>query len=1048
MRIQELEIDRFGVWQDIKLPLNAQGLTVFYGPNEAGKSTLMRFVRGVLYGFQQRDEKTGGPDPKPVVCEGALRVEHGGSEYRLHRVSVPGTRGRLEINGRAAADNDPQLQRILGNSSEALFENIFAIGLHELQQLATLNGEDVARHIYSLSLGPDGERILRAQSDFDAQRHRLLAADHKKGEILDLLKRLDEIDQQLERLAQPGDRHSAVLGLHQKVESDIDSLKRRQSNLQQNLRGLQFLHRAWGPWNKQRELRRVLDQTRLSEFVRPETLDRYDQIDVELGEIERRHRHLVDDSKRLLQQAEAISLRPELEEHGCEIKHLSARSEDMRRVEYGGRPTANQQPLPSEIQQLLAQMPTRWDVERLKKSSVTPTAVQELMKSADRYRDAARGRSRSIKQYKRFSASLQKKQRRWSEHLSRWGSETPAQIRRRAEQRLAEVEDLRDLRSQREQLLRMVQIVGDGQGQRVPELFHLFLLFFTIAGACLLGGGLYAAAHGYYDIVVGGPTAWIAGGCLFCLGLSAMAISRTLHQRTAPGAVGSGDLSGERQRYARDLERINQSIERIVRKDVLKVPHATAAVGEGGNVAEREVIAQIRRELDDLDAYDRDLRVTERLRRTLSTMRQKLQTRQKDLGTRRREWGELLRRMGLDETLKVPDAFQSAGRVIEARRLYDDWARAQMGDGYERRQLQEFKKHVEKLGESLKGPAHRVKDHFAELSEWDRDYRLQAERRKERSNLRQLAKEKHREAEQFVDKIKRLRDQRSSLLAQAGLKNRDELVTSLKALERRSDVERQLDETRRELERIASSEPELAVVEDDLIRFSPTAHEHDVTRNRRDLDAVDTELRGLYESLGHHKRELRAIEDDRSGASLRFERAQLVEAIREATERWSAVSLADDLVAKLRERVEKTRQPDLLRHASDFLRRLTCGRYHNIWTPLGERRLVVDEKGEQSLRIEQLSSGTREQVFLAIRMAMIRSFAEQGTVLPMVLDDVTVNFDQTRTEAAVGTLVDLAEQGQQVLLFTCHLHLSHIFQNHGIEPVWLPGLRDKAALTA
>jgi uncharacterized protein YhaN len=48
MKIQELEIDRFGVWRGLNLPVADSNVTVFYGPNEAGKSTLMRFIRGIL----------------------------------------------------------------------------------------------------------------------------------------------------------------------------------------------------------------------------------------------------------------------------------------------------------------------------------------------------------------------------------------------------------------------------------------------------------------------------------------------------------------------------------------------------------------------------------------------------------------------------------------------------------------------------------------------------------------------------------------------------------------------------------------------------------------------------------------------------------------------------------------------------------------------------------------------------------------------------------------------------------------------------------------
>ena len=56
----------------------------------------------------------------------------------------------------------------------------------------------------------------------------------------------------------------------------------------------------------------------------------------------------------------------------------------------------------------------------------------------------------------------------------------------------------------------------------------------------------------------------------------------------------------------------------------------------------------------------------------------------------------------------------------------------------------------------------------------------------------------------------------------------------------------------------------------------------------------------------------------------------------------------------------------------------------------------------------------------------------------MVLDDVVVNFDQRRTEAVIDELIRFTDDGQQMLFFTCHLHLAHLFESRGIEPIWLP----------
>ena len=55
MKITALDIDRFGIWQGLSVSSLSDQVNVFYGPNEAGKTTIMQFIRAILYGFG--DEK-------------------------------------------------------------------------------------------------------------------------------------------------------------------------------------------------------------------------------------------------------------------------------------------------------------------------------------------------------------------------------------------------------------------------------------------------------------------------------------------------------------------------------------------------------------------------------------------------------------------------------------------------------------------------------------------------------------------------------------------------------------------------------------------------------------------------------------------------------------------------------------------------------------------------------------------------------------------------------------------------------------------------------
>jgi len=117
---------------------------------------------------------------------------------------------------------------------------------------------------------------------------------------------------------------------------------------------------------------------------------------------------------------------------------------------------------------------------------------------------------------------------------------------------------------------------------------------------------------------------------------------------------------------------------------------------------------------------------------------------------------------------------------------------------------------------------------------------------------------------------------------------------------------------------------------------------------------------------------------------------------------------------------------------------MTGGRYRRVWTPLDEKVLRVDDAEGHALPIEVLSRGTREQLFLSLRLALANSYARRGAQLPLVLDDVLVNFDLARAKAAAGVLRDFARSGHQLLVFTCHEHIMKLFKSLKVPVSLLP----------
>ena len=72
-----------------------------------------------------------------------------------------------------------------------------------------------------------------------------------------------------------------------------------------------------------------------------------------------------------------------------------------------------------------------------------------------------------------------------------------------------------------------------------------------------------------------------------------------------------------------------------------------------------------------------------------------------------------------------------------------------------------------------------------------------------------------------------------------------------------------------------------------------------------------------------------------------------------------------------------------------------------------------------------MSQGARDQLFLALRLAAIAEHLQEREAVPIVIDDLLVQFDDARAAATLEVLAELARR-TQVLFFTHHGHLCEL----------------------
>ncbi len=118
-------------------------------------------------------------------------------------------------------------------------------------------------------------------------------------------------------------------------------------------------------------------------------------------------------------------------------------------------------------------------------------------------------------------------------------------------------------------------------------------------------------------------------------------------------------------------------------------------------------------------------------------------------------------------------------------------------------------------------------------------------------------------------------------------------------------------------------------------------------------------------------------------------------------------------------RFERDNQPSLLKSVSALVSQITGGKYVRVEQRFADSVLrVVTDRGDERT-FDELSTGTREQLYLSIRLAFVADYCEKNEPLPVVMDDVFVNFDHERAKASFSALKSLL-QSTQVCFFTCH----------------------------
>jgi uncharacterized protein YhaN len=1152
MKLQRLQIEHYGIFSDTPFEFDSPGFQLIYGPNEAGKSTLLQLIREVLFGFPTRTPYAFREHHGELAASATLLMADGTQlVYRRRKGRKNEVLGRIEPAGHkldAAA-----LSRLLGGASVELYEQVFGFSLNELAsgekglQQANLNEALYGGGLGGLANFQDAVADLKEESDG------LFTARGSTRTINRLLKRIKETAAaQRKETIKPSEykkQVAAAAQLGQRMQQQTEEIERQQARASH----LQRITAALPRWSEAVAARRELSELAVPDEFPADGASR-------LQDLQRRREERVHELEEFQQQREQrlkeqseLRLAPQVLAQEAVIRKLSqevSRIRSFREDIPKRQQEADDQR--ASVRTTLRQLNPEWDETHLDrfetsleqrdailrlqeeadaleqrdtrlsaedatlakdlgslqhqleslKTTVIPVELVELVEAADRFdRDQEKHRelTSTLRELEAELAQQTAKVRGplqgdldLSELLPVPMEPTVEEFRDRWAEareavRQAEVE-VRRTESDRES--KQTELQQLDAREAVPDKLHLQSQRERRDAGWSIIRRRYIESETLAEEQVAGWLGEETAALPDAYERSVAEADRLADERQAKATT-----VAQRESLQAEAQRLNERLATLRDELSEKREHETGIRTQWGQlwagcglqplspeamldwlrryhtlVGTQAEHAKIRRQLEtlgeSLEQFEQRLRAVfeaseepvERLfkrgRQAIDEDREvharsktltiQLEEKQRALGELQRQreelaadqhrwqgrWASTLQRFEFPATWNVHLATSILNGLTEARGQHVQVR------GLEQR-VAEMQAGIAKFQSAVDGLCRELAEDLSELPPEaaieQLGERLEAARQAERDQVR-LERELDELSKKIADRQQRLQklsDDLAGLLEQAGVASEEDFLKIAKQAARRDELAGIVGDALREINVHRSTEDEQAF---------------QAALEQADADAIDAEIRRLQDSIriaeqqrGETRKEkiltdqaLENMEAESLAAGLAMDLESARSELSTAVDRWAPLMLAQTLMKRAIERFERDHQPAMLGEVQRLFRELTLGRYVSIERKLDEHgTLVVVQPDGRRKEPAALSTGTREQLYLAIRLAYILHYCRDAEPLPIVMDDVLVNFDDERAVQTLRVLDQIAAE-VQVLFLTCHQHLVDLFK--GIRP--------------
>lgn len=1057
MRVSKIVMNGFGKFNDTSFDIQGP-LILFYGENEAGKSTIMGFIRAILFGFPTRKNMKDRYEPLHGGLHGGMVIltDHKGNHYRIER-----------YNGGASVTLDDgtkwgeeYLQQLLGEITSDLFQNLFAFSLDELHEINTLQSDEISGYLFNAGTGAGAGAIMDAEKKITREMEQLYKPRGKNQDIQRLLKELEETRLELqiskESLGKFNQKGEAIKDIDDQIKQQEQHIQIEKSQVS----WLEKCMKSYESWMKLIELQRESDELPLLTNFPEDAMNRFEKLAADqdrlLLDVNRMKSKIEDLEKKWDQfkiDDELLEINTEIEN---KIERLSSYQDakvSLVEIQIELENTED------ELSRVLRQIDKDWSKEDLSCFSTSISDREKVIWFRDRLAVQCKEEEQSLDEVQRINQQEQVENQRLLElemtlrELELYSKkEFPWLVEEEWQELKSLFSNLRQEHSLLKQLKMELNLLrqrhsdlmqthdhasraGMKSSQRIPVLKRKYI------GLTLVLNALIPA---YFLFEKQWPAALISFIMASAFNGLYYIITRESRQDKSMNAQDHRRTTIEVDMKAveRQMKEHEQNLLHFFSK--LIIPNEASAAAEAIHTHA-------------FNQADQRMDISDKTMTELSKISESLQLNE----MKRRQAAERVEQHHKELLVLVEQKKQIELKVKTASLAYkhtigdwDEWLQSHhLRSGLAAETVIEIFQ-IAEHGLQLLSRKEKLKTKLKSLREYidrfDQEVRVLLQLKDEADTVislrqgkeeadkqRNLLEEKHSIEKQINEQMEEYQTVRTSL------NHTEQKITDLWQ-EARTKDEKQFRLFVRHYNRKLQLEEEKRHTEVFLDTWVGQEHRNELDKQlkEKDSDQLQQESQQLHEQITEQTKRLNDLREHRGMLQNELEQLKSGQLYTEKLQRfeeqtasfqhlagqWAARAMCLQLFKNAKEVYEREKQPGVLKKASEYFSLITDQQFRKVMAPIGEKRILVERASGEVVDTAFLSRGTAEQLYLAMRFALADEYAAKIS-LPMIMDDIFVNFDQARLQNSLKLLQTVSDR-QQMIMFTCHPHVREAVKKH------------------